>query len=552
MRTDARLGWSQRARAARVGVTAYASATLAGGLFLATLLETRSPLRVGASFAAAVVAIACAMTSRWAGQGGRPRLLSISLLGSLMSFEVVAALFAAECGALAGMGLGLLIASWSAAVWLAPRRPWLVAFGVIAQTSVFLLIVKAAVPDTALAVPELAFIVAGIVMLTFESSNLGRRDSEDRTIWQKLELAHAQLEARRAHLARTKDGLSRRAEQQLAELLEHAKTSEQLDRLLADRVAGRSRELVREVDRRAVLRSDALAEGVIVGPMRVRGRITPGPYQRCFLGEDIETPSHRFVINMVHSADAHARVSELNAAIAKLSCGHPSLARITRVIGWSDEDLAVVSELIPGRMLIHALARSDLSWRDALVLGHGMAEALALAHARGCFHLGLDPHRIMLGKRGSGLTIYGAGLVQSWHIAGGSPVEGEQLLASPAYRALDPSPSAASDVYSLGIILFELVTKLHPLVAQVADDGSNAGAVLRRLQPKLDAGVCDLVAAMLSSLPSARPAMATVLEALARSLSVRSGDDLRTLCVRLSGSELATRRQRSSAPQERT
>ncbi len=545
------VGWSQRARASRVGVTAYASATLSAGLFLATVLEARSPARVATSFVAATVAIACAMLSRWAGQGGRPRLLSISLLSSLMSFEVVAALFAAEHGALEGMGLGLLIASWSAAVWLAPRRPWLVALGVIAQTSVFLAIVKAAVPETALAEPQLAFVAAGVLMLTFEASNLGRRDSEDRTIWRKLELARAQLECRRSNLARTKDGLKRQADQQLAELLAHAKTSEQLDGLLANRVAGRSRELVREVDRRPVLRSDALAEGVVIGPGRVLGRIVPGPYKRCYLGAELSNPSHRCLINMVHAAAADARVSELRAATAALAVDHPSLAPTVAVIGWSEEELAVVSEQVPGRMLIHVLARPDLSVVDALVLGQGMAEALARAHAHGCFHLGLDPYRIILGKRASGLAIYGAGLIQAWYMAGGSIEEAEQLLATPAYRAPDASPGPAADVYSLGVILFELVSKLHPFVAQVADDGSNASEVLARIQPKLDAGVRELVAAMLSTRPSARPTMAKVLETLKRSPSLGGSSDLRSLCLRLSGSELVTRRQRSSARLER-
>ncbi|MET0496360.1 MAG: serine/threonine-protein kinase, partial [Actinoplanes sp.] len=149
---------------------------------------------------------------------------------------------------------------------------------------------------------------------------------------------------------------------------------------------------------------------------------------------------------------------------ARLS--HPNIAAV------HDYDEAVrpdgsvapfmVMELLTGESLAARLERSPLSWQEAARIGTAVAQALGAAHDGGVVHRDVKPGNVMLTLTGVKILDFGISA------ATGDPDEDETgvTFGTPAYVAperLDGKPAEpATDVYGLGVLLFEMVTGEPP------------------------------------------------------------------------------------------
>ena len=142
---------------------------------------------------------------------------------------------------------------------------------------------------------------------------------------------------------------------------------------------------------------------------------------------------------------------------------HPNVLRVFEV----GEDPAcpfLLCELVEGVGLDRVVAGGPLPWQRALTLTEGMLAGLAHAHTRGIVHRDVKPANVLLDSedrpRVADFGIAKVAGLEAHRTATGI------VMGTPAYIApelvLGEVPSQASDVYSAGVVLFELVTGRPP------------------------------------------------------------------------------------------
>ncbi len=173
---------------------------------------------------------------------------------------------------------------------------------------------------------------------------------------------------------------------------------------------------------------------------------------------------------------------------------HPGIVSVYEV-GRSDTFPYIVSEYVEGITLADALTARKFGFRESAELVAQIATALAHAHDHGVVHRDLKPSNIMLTADGTP-RVMDFGLAK--RDAGETTVTVEgQVLGTPAYMSPEQASGQAhhvdgrSDVYSLGAILFELLTGELPfrgnqrmLLHQVLHDEPRAPRSINRHIPR--------------------------------------------------------------------
>ena len=227
---------------------------------------------------------------------------------------------------------------------------------------------------------------------------------------------------------------------------------------------------------------------------------------------------------------------------------HPGIAAVFDY-GEEDGNAYLVMELVPGEPLSDLVARDGaLPVPVAISLVVQTADALAVAHRAGLVHRDVKPANLLVTPDGTvKVTDFGiARALESSQLTATGTVMGTVQYASPE-QISGAATTAASDVYSLGIVAYELVAGRSPYQAD-----SNIGLAMAHLQTEpapLPDTVPDALAAVilraLAKDPAARPtdgaAFATELRALPP--TGRSTVDTRTRAMPVP--EPAARRSRT-------
>jgi hypothetical protein len=342
--------------------------------------------------------------------------------------------------------------------------------------------------------------------------------------------------------------LKRRNFLQLRIIEQERAKSERLEREAHEReVSALSGELRRQVAERSRGLSEALARlsetsraparlaigDVIEGRYRVVRAIGSGGMGQVHEVERLADGKRLALKTMTGVAhkDALARFAREAQVAAELE--HPNVVAAVDVDVTQTGTLFVVMELVAGGSLAAARARyGDARW--ALPVLRQIAAALSAMHARGIVHRDLKPANILLDRERVKVADFGlAGLVDAAPLAttreGDEPVSPltrtGAIMGTPLYMAPEMAGGArgagpSADVFSLGVVAYELLSKELPFAAPPVLERLSGRAVptpkpLAQARPDLPSTVTALVDRCLADEPAERPGAEQVVVTLA-------------------------------------
>jgi len=190
---------------------------------------------------------------------------------------------------------------------------------------------------------------------------------------------------------------------------------------------------------------------------------------------------------------------------------HPGIVRIFD-LGYVARVPYLVMDWIDGQTLATLVDDGPLAGHGAAAIGAQIARALAAVHEVGIVHCDVKPDNVMVAHRRDGdplrvqLIDFGVARLPAptkpVHLVTGTPV----YMAPEQWHG---TPEAASDVYALGCVLYELLTGAPPFAGSYAEvmtaHMERAPEPIRRWRPDVPKVLEDQVLAMLAKAPAARP-----------------------------------------------
>src|SRR5205823_4921748 len=165
----------------------------------------------------------------------------------------------------------------------------------------------------------------------------------------------------------------------------------------------------------------------------------------------------------------------------------------------------IAMEFIDGEALDRILARRGrLSWEEVVAYAKQLCEALQYAHERGIIHRDLKPSNLMITRDGT-LKLADFGIAKDMDVTaltGHNSTIGTAAYMSPEQCKGDKNLTNKSDLYSLGIVFYELLTGKKPFYAETTVDmflkhvnepPPRIGKQVNELPPKLEMLILQLL-----------------------------------------------------------
>ena len=234
----------------------------------------------------------------------------------------------------------------------------------------------------------------------------------------------------------------------------------------------------------------------------------------------------------------------IREAKAAASLSHPNIVAVLDQ-GWNQGGapcVFIVMELIEGATLRdYIIKQGALSTERALSIITPVASALAAAHKLGIVHRDIKPENILVSKEGR-IKIADFGLARGALLGNTMTAESSVILGSVSYLSPEQVQrgvaDARSDIYSLGIVLFEILTGQKPYQGedpvQVAIKHVNERVPApSTIKPGLSIEIDQLVLSTTAIDPDKRPRDAVILLEKLRELSEKLDPRKRQLSLEL-------------------
>lgn len=221
------------------------------------------------------------------------------------------------------------------------------------------------------------------------------------------------------------------------------------------------------------------ASGSIVGQYRICDLLGSGAGGRVFAVEHLMTGRREALKVMLHGEpDSPEAQRFLREAQLQARLDHPNIVKVHNAFR-EDSNLVIIMELIEGESLETRLSMGRLTLFEALDFARQALSALDYAHANGVTHRDIKPSNILIAPGGVlKLTDFGlAKTATDVKLTQTGALLGSPYYMSPEQVMTEPVIDARSDIYSLGVVLYEMASGQRPF-----EDQTPFGLMLSHLE----------------------------------------------------------------------
>jgi serine/threonine protein kinase len=223
-----------------------------------------------------------------------------------------------------------------------------------------------------------------------------------------------------------------------------------------------------------------LAQGAHIGTFEVIAPLGAGGMGEVYRARDSRL-GREVAIKVLPAerlSDPTRRARFVQEAKAASALNHPHIVTIYEIASADGIDF-IVMELVRGQTLDGLIPNRGMRVAEALRIAIPMADALAAAHAKGIVHRDLKPGNVMVAADGT-VKVVDFGLAKLMQDGANGSHDDTTLearlshsgaaLGTPAYMSPEQASGAAvdarSDIFSLGVVLYEMVTGRRPCVGR--------------------------------------------------------------------------------------
>src|SRR5215813_10645887 len=222
---------------------------------------------------------------------------------------------------------------------------------------------------------------------------------------------------------------------------------------------------------------------VTISHYRILNKLGSGGMGEVYLAEDTQL-DRKVAIKFLSSeleANEQAKKRLIREAKAAAKLDHPNICSIYEV-GEEDGRSYIVMQVVEGDNLSEILdlknKREPISLNEALDIAIQAADALTEAHSRSIIHRDLKPQNIMITPRGQAKIMdFGLAKVLQEDVLTSSQAETQSVMTEPGIvigtvpymspeQVRGESVDARSDIFSFGIVLYEIITGHQPFIAR--------------------------------------------------------------------------------------